>query len=202
MNNDIYGYIRVSSISQDHAIQKTKIMDFADYRKLNILRIFEDKASGANAERSGYLELYDALKTNPDRVRAVVVTKLDRLGRSLRDIIEFSHWLDAHGIGLIVLESNIDTTTSEGRLFFHFMASIAEYERERIAERTADGRVAAQEKGVVFGRHKIPISVSEIERMKIIGIPLAEIARRLKVSRGTIYQRLKEKDATETKDVV
>lgn len=188
----IYGYIRVSTRSQDHAIQKRKIIDFAEYRHLNIMRIFEDKASGKNTERSGYLELYDALKADPHSVDAVVATKLDRLGRSLKDLIEFADWLDQHGVGLILIESNIDTTTSEGRLFFHFMASIAEYERLRILERTEEGKQAARAKGVTFGRKKKVLSVAGIKRKLIAGVPLAAIARGLGVSRSTLYRRLDE----------
>lgn len=193
---NIYGYIRVSTINQDHDLQKNKIMEFAEYRKLNILRIFEDKASGKNVERKGFRGLYDALQTDHQGIDAVVITKLDRLGRSLKDLLNITHWLDEHDIGLIIIESNIDTTTSEGRLFFHFMASIAEYERERILERTEEGRQAAKENGTTFGRRKKDLSIRDIERMIFAGVPISEIARKLKVSRATIYRRIEErKDA-------
>lgn len=189
----IYGYIRVSTRSQDHTIQKRKIFDFAEYRKLDIIRIFEDKASGKNTERTGYMELYDALKADPHRVDAVVATKLDRLGRSLKDLIEFADWLDQHNVGMILIESNIDTTTSEGRLFFHFMASIAEYERLRILERTEEGKQAAREKGVIFGRKKKELSMRDLERKIFAGVPIAKIARDLNISRSLIYRRLNER---------
>ena len=195
-NANIYGYIRVSSISQDYTIQKTTIIDFAEYRKLNILRIFQDKVSGKNITREGYMQMYDALKTDPQKVSAIAVTKIDRLGRNLHDLIEFTHWLDQQGIGLIIIESNIDTTTSEGRLFFHFMASIAEYERIRILERTTAGRQAAKAAGVKFGRRKKVLSMRDIERKIFAGVPISAIARDLKVSRGTIYRRLEEQKAS------
>ncbi|OEU73851.1 MAG: hypothetical protein BA864_04735 [Desulfuromonadales bacterium C00003093] len=197
MTKNIYGYTRVSTTNQDHDLQKTKIMEFADYRKLNILRIFEDKASGKTIERKGYLELYDALKIDPQSIDAVVITKLDRLGRSLKDLLNFTHWLDQHDVGLIIIESNIDTTTSEGRLFFHFMASIAEYERERILERTDDGRRAAKGKGVKFGAPKKVLSMRDIEQKIFAGVPISAIARELKVSRATIYRRLEERKESE-----
>lgn len=192
---DVYGYTRVSTISQKHEIQKKAIIDFAEYRKLNILRIFSDSASGKNTSRDGYAEMYEAMRNDPRKVAAIVVTKIDRLGRNLRDLIEFVHWLDQHGIGLIILESNIDTTTSEGRLFFHFMASIAEYERIRILERTTAGRLAAIEKGIVFGAPRKELNVDNIQHDLIMGVPLAAIARDLKVSRATIYRRLDEHKA-------
>jgi DNA invertase Pin-like site-specific DNA recombinase len=194
---NIYGYIRVSTINQDHDLQKNKIMEFAEYRKLNILRIFEDKASGKNVKRKGFQELYDALQTDHQGIDAVVITKLDRLGRSLKDLLNITHWLDEHDIGLIIIESNIDTTTSEGRLFFHFMASIAEYERERILERTEEGRQAAKENGTTFGRRKKDLSMRDIERMIFAGVPISEIARKLKVSRATIYRRIEERKEAE-----
>ena len=201
-NANIYGYIRVSSISQDYNIQKNAIIEFAEYRKLNILRIFQDKVSGKNVVRDGYMQMYDALKTDPQKVSAIAVTKIDRLGRNLRDLIEFTHWLDQQGIGLIVIESNIDTTTSEGRLFFHFMASIAEYERIRILERTTAGRHAAKAAGVKFGRRRKPLSMRDIERKIFAGVPISAIARDLKVSRGTIYRRLNERNATDTTEAI
>jgi DNA invertase Pin-like site-specific DNA recombinase len=195
--NGIYGYIRVSTRAQDHAIQKDAIINYAGYRKLNLLRIFEDKASGKNVERNGFQELHKALETNPQNVSAVVVTKLDRLGRSLKDLLNITHWLDQHNIGLIIIESNIDTTTSEGRLFFHFMASIAEYERERILERTEEGRQAAKENGVQFGRRRKDLPMREVEYLIFKGVPISEIARKFKVSRGLVYRRLEEWKAAE-----
>lgn len=194
---NIYGYIRVSTINQDHDLQRIKIIEFAEYRKLNILRIFEDKASGKNVERKGFRGLYDALQTDHQGIDAVVITKLDRLGRSLKDLLNITHWLDKHDIGLIIIESNIDTTTSEGRLFFHFMASIAEYERERILERTEEGRQAAKENGTKFGRRKKDLSMRDIERMIFAGVSISKIARDLKVSRATIYRRIEERKELE-----
>jgi DNA invertase Pin-like site-specific DNA recombinase len=202
MATKIYGYIRVSTIAQDHAIQKSAIIDYAEYRKLNLLRIFEDKASGSNTERPGFQELHKALEMNPQSVDAVVVTKLDRLGRSLKDLLNITHWLDHHNIGLIIIESNIDTTTSEGRLFFHFMASIAEYERERILERTEVGRQAAKENGVQFGRRRKELSMRDIERKIFAGVPITMIAKDLKVSRATIYRRLEERKEAEREAVI
>jgi len=197
MTKKIYGYIRVSTRAQDHAIQKRAIIEYAEYRKLNLLRIFEDKASGKNIERIGFQELHKALETNPQSVNAIVITKLNRLGRSIKDLINISHWLDEHHIGLIIIESNIDTTTIEGRLFFHFMASIAEYERERLLEITEEGRQAAKEKGVQFGRRKKVLSMRDIERKIFAGVPISAIARDLKVSRATIYRRLEERKEAE-----
>ena len=195
--SNVYGYIRVSTTYQDHDLQKSKIMEFAEYRKLNILRIFEDKASGKNVERKGFQELYDALKIDPQGVDAVVVTKLDRLGRSLKDLLNITQWLDQHEVGLIIIESNIDTTTSEGRLFFHFMGSIAEYERERILERTEEGRQAAKANGVQFGAPKKVLPMRDIERKIFAGVPISVIARDYKVSRVTIYRRLDERKEAE-----
>lgn len=194
---NIYGYIRVSTIHQDHDLQKSKIMEFAEYRKMNIQRIFEDKASGKNIDRTGYIEMYDALRADPYSINAIVVTKLDRLGRSLKDLIEFTHWLNQHDVGLIIIESNIDTTTSEGKLFFNMMASIAEYERVRILERTEEGKQMARDKGVKFGRKKKDLSMRDIERMIFNGVPISEIARKLKVSRATIYRRIEERKEAE-----
>lgn len=199
---NIYGYIRVSTIHQDHDLQKSKIMEFAEYRKMNIQRIFEDKASGKNIDRTGYMEMYDALRADPYSINAIVITKLDRLGRSLKDLIEFTHWLDQHDVGLIIIESNIDTTTSEGKLFFNVMACIAEHERERILERTEEGKQAARANGVKFGRKKKVLSMRDIERRIFTGVPISTIARDLKVSRATIYRRLEERKEAELEEAI
>lgn len=190
----IYGYIRVSSLSQSHDIQKSTIIDYTEYRKFEIMRIFEDKASGANVDRPGFNELYKALEDNIQKVDAIAVTKLDRLGRNLRNMLEIVHWLNERGIGLIIIGSNVDTTTAEGRMFFNFLAVVAEYEREVILERTAAGRAAAKEAGVKFGCPRKNISVKDIKHRILNNVPISAIARQMKVSRATIYRRLDESE--------
>lgn len=188
----VLGYARVSSESQDLGLQKEAIQNFCKYRGLELVRLFEDKASGKNTERPGFRELMAALENNPLQAEAVVIHKLDRIGRSIRDLLYIADFLKSKNIGLISITNNIDTTIKEGRLFFYIMGAIAEYERELIEERVKLGREAAKEKGVKFGRPKKNIPVDEIRRLLAEGVPKSEIARKFKVHRTTIYMRLGE----------
>ena len=117
----IYTYSRVSTSKQDLTLQNEELKKFCDFKKLEIMRMFEDTASGKNDERSGFQEMMKLLSNNIHSVDAVVTYKLDRIGRSIMDLIKFSEYLGEREIGLIVIANNIDTTTHEGRLFFYIM---------------------------------------------------------------------------------
>jgi len=118
----------------------------------------------------------------------VVVTKYDRLARSLKDLLEIVEAIRDHGAGFRSLAEDIDTTTPAGRLVFHVFASIAEFERDRISERTKEGLAAARKRGRVGGR---PSALSadqkvEVRRMRDEGRSIPEIARLFKVSQMTV----------------
>lgn len=190
---NVYGYVRVSTVGQKLEVQIDQIKRFIDYRNdFNLIKIFEDKASGKDINRPGYAEMLELLDTNPHDISLIVISKLDRIGRNLRDILELSDWLNAQNIGLVSIADNIDTTTTTGKLFFHITAVFAEYELARINERTAEGRLLAIQKNVKFGRKPKAISLREVKRLKAEGVPLAAIARRFEVSRSLLYRRLNE----------
>ena len=154
-------------------------------------KIFADTASGKLTERPeltlclGYLRAGDTL----------VVWRLDRLGRSLRHLVETVNALADRGVAFASLHEGIDTTTSTGRLVFHIFAALAEFERELIAERAAVGRAAARARGRLGGR---PAKLSPEQttlaraRYKAQDVTVAEIARALGVGRGTIYRALQQ----------
>ena len=106
-------------------------------------RIFRENASGAKTDRPVLARLIDTLRKGD----VLVVWKLDRLGRSLAHLIELVSKLEGHGIGLRSLTDNIDTTTASGRMFFHMMGALAQFERDLIRERTLAGLVAARAQG-------------------------------------------------------
>jgi DNA invertase Pin-like site-specific DNA recombinase len=121
----------------------------------------------------------------------VVVAKYDRLARSLPDLLAIVATIRERGAGFRSLGEDIDTTTPSGRLIFHVFASIAEFERERIVERTHEGLAAARKRGRIGGRPKAlsPEAVEQVQRMRDKErIPIAEIARAFKISRSTIYR--------------
>jgi DNA invertase Pin-like site-specific DNA recombinase len=119
----------------------------------------------------------------------ITVTKYDRLARSLRDLLDIVDTIQAHGAGFRSLAEDIDTTTPAGRLVFHVFASIAQFERERISERTKEGLEAARKRGRVGGRPPALSAAQKIEvrRMRDVEMrPIPEIADLFKVSDKTI----------------
>lgn len=158
-------------------------------------KIFTDKASGKLARRP---ELDKALLV----ARAgdqIVVTKLDRLGRSLENLIELSKQLQETGIGLVVLDQGIDTTTAIGRMFFQILGAIAEFEHALMSERTVDGLTAARARGRTGGQ-KPKLGPRQVELARAMydetdekgrrRYTVAEIAAEFGVTRPTIYRHL------------
>lgn len=152
-------------------------------------RVFTDKASGKLARRP---ELDKALLMARDGDE-IVVTKLDRLGRSLANLIELAKELEERGIGLVVLDQGIDTSTAVGRMFFHILGAIAEFEHALMTERTHEGLAAARARGRVGGRKpKLgPRQKSMVREMYDSGdYTVQKIADEFGVTRPTIYRHL------------
>jgi len=187
---NVYGYVRVSTRSQNYDEQVDQIKKYCKFKDHNLVFVYEDKASGKDTNRPGFQTMLSALETNTQNIEVVVAVKLDRIGRSLLDLINFSVWLKERKVNLVITQSNIDTTTSEGRMFFHNMGAFAEYERERIAERTSEGRGRFVANGGRLGRKSKIVNVEQAKRMIAEGVPKAEVARRLKIDRSTLYKRL------------
>src|SRR6266496_4626682 len=138
------GYIRVSRDKQTTALQEDAM------RQEQCSRTFTDKMTGKRFDRPEFLRLLDVARAGD----VIVVWKLDRLGRSLKDLIETVQTLEKRGIELRSLKENIDTTTPTGKLMFHMIAALAEFERDIISERTQAGLEAARARGRKGGRPK------------------------------------------------
>ena len=186
----IYGYARVSTQSQDLDIQLSEIKKFSEYRKLDLMNIYEDKETGKNTQRPGFQDMMGSLNTNPLGIGAVVIYRLDRMGRSLLDLINISNTLRDWKIGLIAINNNIDTTTKEGRLFFYFMGAMGEYEREQILEKTALGLKYYRENGGKMGRPVKNIDVDDVKAKIAAGVPKTRIAKELEIHVTTLYKKL------------
>lgn len=194
---NVYGYVRVSTRSQNYDLQVEGIQNFCKIREFNLVKVFADRRSGKDVERDQYQKMIDTLieYKNPQGVEAVIVTKLDRVGRNMKDLVDFVEKLEKNHIDFITTLESIDTTTSQGRLFFHLMASLAEYERELINERTEAGLQKYLANGGKMGKPKIKIDMEEVNRLLEIKVPKAVIARKLKISPPTLYDRLNEQKA-------
>jgi len=144
------GYIRVSRDKQTTALQEDAM------RQEQCDRVFTDKMSGKRFDRPEFLRMLDVARTGD----VIVVWRLDRLGRSLKQLIETVTMLAERGIELRSLKENIDTTTPTGKLLFHIIGAMAEFERDVISERTQAGLEAARARGRRGGR---PKAIEKIE---------------------------------------
>jgi len=189
---NVIGYCRVSTTDQDLTIQIDAIKRMCDYRKFTLQNIYMDKASGKNVERESYQKMIEALEKNTSGIEAIVIYKLDRIGRSIRNLLEIVDFLNKRDIQLISVLENIDTTSSQGRLFFSISAAFAEYERELINERSAAGLKQARADGVKFGRPKKSVKMSEIRYKLAQGIPKSKICKEYGIGRSTLYKKMAE----------
>ena len=177
----LVGYARVSTQDQDATLQRVAL-EGAGCR-----RIFEETASGAQRDRP---ELASALGYMRDG-DTLVVWKLDRLARSVRQLIETVEGLEARGVGFRSLTENIDTTSPGGRLIFHIFAALAEFERGLIRERTMAGLASAKARGRVGGRPKALSDKDKAAARALLadrGVTVTEVAQRVGVSPATLYR--------------
>ena len=178
----LIGYARVSTGDQNLDLQKNALA------RAECEQIFEDTASGKNARRPGLKRAIRRLRPGD----SLVVWKLDRLGRSVRDLITLVSELQERGIHFRSLTDSIDTSTPAGRFFFHVMSALAEMERELIVERTRAGLAAAKEQGRIGGRRRVmtPEVVERARRMLENGATRQQVAGVIGVGPKTIYKYL------------
>ena len=179
----MYGYARVSTVSQSNDLQVTRL------RAAGCDVIRHETVSGRS--RVGRTELETILEF----VRSgdtLVVVKLDRLGRSTRDVLNLVHDLESKGAALRVLEPEIDTSRPEGRIILTTLSMVAEMELTFIKERQRAGIEAAKAKGIYKGRKK-SIDRDAVERLREEGVGATEISRRLGIGRASVYKVLAAK---------
>lgn len=177
------GYARVSTADQDPALQHDALA------AAGCKRVFEDRASGARADRVGLQSALDYVREGD----VLVVWKLDRLGRSLPHLIETVTSLAGHGVGFRSITEAIDTTTPGGRLVFHLFGALGQFERDLIQERTRAGLAAATARGRKGGRKPV-VSAEKLERARGLiakGLTVREVATRVKVGKTALYEALK-----------
>jgi DNA invertase Pin-like site-specific DNA recombinase len=176
----LIGYMRVSTADQNHDLQRDAL------RAAGCERFYEDTCSGTASERPGLSRALDAVRADD----ALVVWKLDRIGRSLNHVVGLVSDLQARGAGLKVLTGGIDTTSSTGRLVFGIFATLAEFERDLIKERTLAGLAAARARGRSGGRPRLMTRAklrTAIAMMTDQANGAGEVADQLGISLSTLY---------------
>lgn len=176
----LIGYARVSTTDQNLSLQKEAL------EKAGCERIYEDTISGTRVERPGLAKALEMLRSGD----TLVVWKLDRLGRSVKNLITLVGDINAKGIHFRSLTDSIDTGTPSGRFFFHVMASLAEMERELIIERTRAGLEVARALGRKGGRKRTMTDSKIISAKRLLasGVPPRDVAKDLGVSLATLYR--------------
>jgi len=182
----LIGYCRVSTEQQNLQMQIDAL------KKAGCEKIFSEKVSGAKREREEFDKMKKFLRSGSD---TVVVYKLDRLGRSLKNLIEEVQWFDDREIGFKSIKENIDTTSPTGKLFFHIFGALAEFERNIIRERTMDGLNAARARGRLGGR-KPKLTSQQIEMVNKLHenktSSIQNICETFNIKRSTLYRALRK----------
>ena len=176
----LIGYARVSTQDQNLNLQIDAL------RKSGCEKVFDDKVSGTRAERPGLTKALELMRTGD----TLVVWKLDRLGRSVKQLVDLVAGLQKQNVQFKSLTDAIDTGTPSGRFFFHVMASLAEMERELTVERTRAGLEIARQLGSKGGRKRLMTDTKILSAKKLLanGVPPRDVAKDLGVSVPTHYR--------------
>jgi DNA invertase Pin-like site-specific DNA recombinase len=183
---DILGYARVSTGDQDVAGQSLRLT------QAGAIKVFTDVRSGRSMDRPGLQELLAYAR----RGDTLAVVRLDRLGRSLDELLATVTTLKERGIALLSLEERIDTGSAAGELVFHVFGAIAHFERRLIAERTKDGIAAARTRGKHPGRQPLDRDRAEAAlKLVAAGLSPTAAARQVGLGRSTVYRELRRTGA-------
>ncbi|HBU4428741.1 recombinase family protein [Klebsiella pneumoniae] len=184
----LFGYARVSTSQQSLDIQIRALKDAG----VKTNRIFTDKASGSSVDRPGL----DLLRMKVEEGDAILVKKLDRLGRDTADMIQLIKEFDAQGVAIRFIDDGISTDGEMGKMVVTILSAVAQAERRRILERTSEGRDEAKLKGIRFGRRR-SIDRNAVLALHHEGTGATEIARHFSIARSTVYKILEDEKVTQ-----
>ena len=177
-----FGYARVSTSQQSLTRQINALKEAG----VKSNRMFTDKITGSQVDRDGL----NLLRVKVEEGDVILVTKLDRLGRDTADMIQLIKEFDGLGVAVRFLDDGISTEGTMGKMVVTILSAVAQAERQRILERTNEGRLEARAKGVKFGR-KRSIDRARLIKMHKDGVGATDIAKTLRIGRSTVYKLLK-----------
>jgi DNA invertase Pin-like site-specific DNA recombinase len=181
----LFGYARVSTSQQSLDIQIKTLQEVG----VKASRIFTDKISGSHVNREGL----SLLRIKVEEGDVILIKKLDRLGRDTADMIQLIKEFDNIGVAIRFLDDGISTEGSMGKMVVTILSAVAQAERQRILERTNEGRMEAKANGVKFGR-KRTIDRGKVSALHAKGVGATDIARQIGIGRSTVYKLLNETD--------
>ncbi len=192
----LIGYLRVSTVRQKEdgyslEAQRQAIQRYCKSLGYQLLGLEEESESAVKA-RPVFHKLFEKVLNSDGAVDGLIVAKLDRLGRSVKDLADIAAELRTHNKQLISVHDHIDTSSPNGKLLFHILSAIAEYERELLIERTKAGRALAEKQGVLCHRPRKPIDLELLKELKKRGVSHRRMAQLLGISKSTILRRLDE----------
>lgn len=179
----LFGYARVSTSQQSLSLQ-VKSLENAGVKNS---RIFSDKVSGSHMSRTGL----DLLFVKVEEGDILLVTKLDRLGRDTADMIQIVKQFDELGVAIRFLDDGISTEGTMGKMVVTILSAVAQAERQRILERTNEGRLEAKANGVKFGR-KRTINRKKLLALHKSGVGATDISKQMGIGRSTVYKLINE----------
>jgi DNA invertase Pin-like site-specific DNA recombinase len=180
------GYARTSTVDQVAGFEAQR----RDLMAAGCKKVFAEQVSSV-AEREQLMAALDYLRDGD----VLTVTKLDRIARSVRDLMEIVHRIGEKGAGLRILAMNLDTTTPTGRLMLQVLGAVAEFERAIMLERQREGIAKAKSEGKYRGRAKTAMAkAGEVERMLAAGVTPTDVARRLGIGRSSVYRAIRHRN--------
>ncbi len=183
-------YVRVSTEEQNTAMQERELREYAARRDWEVT-LYSDQATGTNTDRPQFQKMMREVRAG--KVDTILVWKLDRIFRSLRDLVRTLAELRDLGVAFVSLKESLDLTTPTGQLLCHLLGAFAQFEAAMIRERTAAGRARAKANGVRFGRplDYRKVDYEAVKRLFANGKGPSAIARELKIARTSVYRVLK-----------
>ena len=196
-------YARVSTTKQDETLQIPRCEEFAKRHDWEVVKIYQDEASGRDANRPGWKALESDLRRH--EFDAIIVTKLDRIMRSLMQLLQIFETFQRYGVMIVTIDQGIlDLKSANGRLQVQLLGMLAEWEMELISDRTKEALAMKKAKGIQLGRPAANLPIHTIALMRVAGRTYGEIGKELNIPPTTIknYRREICREVDEIKKVV